>query len=122
MIMDGLNDHLIYLASPYSSKDSDIRESRYNWACSAVNDLISLGFLVYSPIVHFAYVAEEYNLPMDFDFWQGINKAMLSRCQELLVLTIPGWEKSKGVQAEIEMAEEIGIPIRYTRHGSRGRD
>ena len=37
---------------------------------------------------------------------------MLQRCDELIVLTLTGWETSRGVQAEIAFAKEINLPIK----------
>lgn len=36
---------------------------------------------------------------------------MLARCDDLIVLKIPGWELSKGVADEIVWAKELNISI-----------
>ncbi len=110
-------ERLIYLSSPYSHEDEKIRKLRYDIACETTADLLTLGFLVYSPILHSAPLAESYSLPRIWNFWERIDREMLSRCQEVLVVTVDGWRESEGVQAEIEMAKEMGIPVRYTAHG-----
>ena len=38
---------------------------------------------------------------------------MLSKSDALVVLTLPGWAESSGVQSEIFFAEERDIPISY---------
>jgi hypothetical protein len=38
---------------------------------------------------------------------------MLSRCDDLAVLCLPGWRESVGVRAGIVFAQEIGIPVRF---------
>jgi hypothetical protein len=38
---------------------------------------------------------------------------MLKECAKLMVLTMPGWEDSKGVSGEIAIAKELGIAIEY---------
>jgi dCTP diphosphatase len=38
---------------------------------------------------------------------------MLSKCDRVIVLKLPGWENSKGVAAEIARAEELGLPIEW---------
>ncbi len=38
---------------------------------------------------------------------------MLSICDRMIVLCQRGWKESVGVQAEIKLAEEFGMPIEY---------
>lgn len=38
---------------------------------------------------------------------------MMAACDELVVLLLPGWRESEGVQAEIDLALELDLPIRY---------
>jgi len=112
---------VIYLASPYSHPDPAVRELRYEIAGEVATRLLHSGHLVYSPIVH-SHPLVLHGLSTGWEYWRDLDMAMLSRCQELLVLTISGWAESEGVQAEILAAKEMGMPIRYTWHGSRGRE
>lgn len=106
---------LTYLASPYSHHDPEVREERYRQACYTTAALMRNGHLVYSPIVHsHPLTRHPYGLPTTWDYWRTLDEAMLSRCQELLVLTIYGWEDSEGVMAEVRLAKNLGIPVRYT--------
>ena len=103
----------VYLASPYTDPDPLVREMRFSDALRHVACSTMAGEIMYSPIVHFHECALVYTMPKDFEFWQKINFAMLSRAAELHVLQLPGWENSKGVAAEIAYAKAHGIPIRY---------
>jgi hypothetical protein len=47
--------------------------------------------------------------------WMRADLEMLGRCDQLCVLMLPGWEKSRGVREEIEFAQERQIPIIYLR-------
>ena len=38
---------------------------------------------------------------------------MIKRMDTLRVLMLPGWDRSKGVAAEIAEAERLGIPVFY---------
>jgi hypothetical protein len=49
----------------------------------------------------------------DFAYWGGYNRTMLMLASKVVVLRIDGWATSKGVTAEIALAEELGIPIEY---------
>lgn len=103
----------IYLASPYTSPDPDLVESRFLAAERYVANYLSTDVWVYSPIVHCHELAKRHSLPKDFDFWIQYNFAMLEKAGALFVLQLPGWETSKGVSAEIEFARKRHIPIQY---------
>lgn len=45
--------------------------------------------------------------------WLDRALADLRICDMMLVLTFPGWEESEGVMAEIEMAENMKIPVEF---------
>lgn len=102
-----------YLASPYSHQNPEIREERFRLAEQAVAYLLRRSAWVYSPIVHCHALALRYTLPKDFDYWMDYNFAMLSRARELMVLTLPGWEESRGMEAERDFADAQGIPTTF---------
>ena len=103
---------MIYLGSAYSHPDPAIREQRFQIACRVTAALLRAGHLTISPIAH-SHVLVEHGLPTDWIFWEKFDRQLLERCDELLVLTLPGWQESVGVQAEIRIATELNIPIRY---------
>ena len=103
---------MIYLASPYSHPDPNVREQRYQAACRATAELLRSGEPAFSPIVH-SHVLVRFGLPGDWEFWQRSDRALLCRCQRLVVLTLDGWRESRGVQAEIDLAIELDLPIGY---------
>ena len=103
---------MIYLASPYSDPDPAIQEQRFQYACAAAAELMRRGMLVFSPIAHTHPIAQ-YGLPKDWEFWKKYDEAFLEVCTKIIVLTIPGWSKSVGVQAEIEICKRAGKPVEY---------
>ena len=103
---------MIYLASPYTHVDDAVRESRFDAACLATSTLMRAGLSVYSPIVH-SHPLVRYGLPIEWEFWQDHDCEHLRRCDSVIVLTLDGWKASRGVQAEIELAIEFDLPIRY---------
>lgn len=103
----------IYLASPYTHPDPSVQRQRYHDVTLAVAQLVDAGHIVYSPIAHFHPIAELHSLPGDYTFWSRINTAMLRGAQALHVLQLDGWKHSKGVQAEIDLALRLELPIRY---------
>ena len=103
---------MIYLASPYSHPDSQVRQARFEAACRAAADLIRAGQPVIAPIVQ-GHALVRYGLPGDWTFWEPLARAYLARCDEILVLTLDGWEDSEGVQAEMALASARGKRVDY---------
>lgn len=102
---------LVYLACPYSHPDVDVRELRFFKANHYAAKLMEAGILVFSPISHTHPIAEAGDLPKGWDFWERYDRAYLSICRALVVLTLDGWNESKGVQAEIKIMDELRRPV-----------
>lgn len=102
-----------YIGSPYSHHDPAVVYDRFRRVEKFTADMLKNGHFVYSPIVHCHELAREHKLPTDFNFWMDYNLAMLQVAKELIVCMLPGWEESKGLQAEIEAAGRHEISIRY---------
>lgn len=102
---------LIYLSSPYDDPDPDVRLKRFHEACKAASELMQLGYLVFSPIAHTHSIAVGWGLPLEFDYWEAFDRRMIAACDEVVVLTIPGWSQSKGIAAELKIAAELGKPV-----------
>lgn len=101
---------MIYFASPYSSPDPDVRTWRFHQACRATAALMQQGLIVISPIVH-SHPLVAHGLPTSWEFWARLDREFLARCDVLAVLMLPGWQESVGVQAEIRLAQELGLPV-----------
>lgn len=104
---------LIYLAVPYSHKDPAVIEERFNIVNTVAARLMAEGNYIFSPISHTHPIAKAGSLPLGWDYWEGYDRRVLSSCDKIMVLRIPGWEDSKGVQAEIQIGKELGIMIEY---------
>jgi hypothetical protein len=104
---------LIYLACPYSHKDPAVKEERFKQVNKLAAAFISEGFYVLSPISHCHSIALEGELPSEWSYWEGYDRAIIKSCKGMWVFKLPGWEQSTGVQCEIKIAEEMGIPIEY---------
>ena len=103
---------LCYLCSPYSHSDPAVREQRYEAACRATAELICQGRSVFAPIPYTHNLCR-YDLPLDWQFWQKHDLRFLEMCSEVIVLKLPEWEKSVGVQAEIAAARALGKPVTF---------
>ena len=103
---------LYYLASPYTHPNKNVKKRRAEEVTKAAVDLLHLGVYTFAPI---AYNApwEKYHIPGDWAFWEDFDKTFVERCDAILVLKLDGYKESVGVNAEIEFAHEIGIPVYY---------
>lgn len=107
---------LIYLACPYMHKDDQVIEDRVDAATKTAGLLIAEGYYIYSPITHSHPISKKVSLPGDWAFWEGYDRVFLKACKGLYVLKVDGWEQSIGVQAEIKIAKELGIPVEYLEY------
>ena len=101
----------IYVASPYSHPNSLVMHSRFEKVEKFVAGMLKNEEVVYSPIVHCHELARKYEFPTRFEYWQKINRGMLSGASKLVVYCMKGWSTSAGVRAEIEFAKQCGIPV-----------
>lgn len=82
--------------------------------------LIQSGVVVYSPIVHCHPIAMRYKLPGDHEYWELFDKTMLANAERFGVLAVDGWEQSKGIRQELEIANELDKPISYFEFAQSG--
>ena len=102
---------LTYLAVPYSDIDPDVRAARFQMANIAAASLMRNGHKVFSPISHTHPIAQAGNLPRGWDYWQAYDRIFLEMSGLVVVLQIDGWEASKGVAGEVEIARRLAIPV-----------
>ena len=114
--MKHTTDKFVYLASPYSDKESSIQEDRYRKAATVCGAYLRAGAIIYSPIVHCHHIAKIAKMPTDAAFWWRYNRAMLSQAGELWLLTLDGWQQSKGMRKESMYAIQHEIPISYVSY------
>lgn len=106
----------IYLCVPYSSPDPDVRKWRVEQANIKAAELMMQGHLVFSPLSHSHPISFHCKVdPCDHDFWLKQDLWILDICDEMHILCLDGWEKSKGIATEIEYAKSKGMGIVY--HG-----
>lgn len=104
---------MIYLASPYSHPDKTIVKTRVGLTMQCTAALIRGGHYVWSPIVHCHEMAGLYEMPTDAEFWRAYNFSFIRRADAMYVLKIPGWDESKGIKMELDLAREIFLPVAF---------
>ena len=45
------------------------------------------------------------------------DEPLLAASRGVIVCKLPGWDRSKGIEMEIEMAKKYGIPVYYMEPG-----
>jgi hypothetical protein len=106
---------LIYLAVPYSHFNREVVELRFKAVNKVAAKLMAGGAFVFSPISHTHPIAKE-GLPKGWDYWEPYDRLMISKCDMMMVLKLPGWEDSVGVTEEILIAMELKIPVIYIEY------
>lgn len=102
---------MLYLATPYSHENPEIRRERYLKACRITAVLMKAGIPVFSPLLNSVPAVEEGGLELEHDGFLAIDLPILRRCEEVLIVDIDGWDKSKGVQTEMNEALLRSIPV-----------
>lgn len=106
-----MKNKLIYLAVPYSNNNPTIEESRFKEVNLAAAHFFRAGLQIFSPISHCHPIKTD--IGGSFEIWGKFCIEMLSKCDELYVLTMPGWRESKGVSEEIKFSLNNNIPVTY---------
>jgi len=111
----------IYIASPYTHQDPIVVQRRFEQVERITAAMLKAGIHAYSPIVHCHELAKKYKLPVRFDFWRDHNFAILAKASQLTVVCLEGWQTSKGITEERNLATMLSIPIRYRMEDADSR-
>jgi hypothetical protein len=116
---------MIYLACPYWHFDKEIRNVRHQVANKAAAYLLyTLQEPIFSPLTHNVPLSnlllKRYGLKsghgetLGHEFWvKVVDLPILRKCNKLIVVTMAGWDESKGVEEELFAAQTVQIPIQY---------
>ena len=103
----------MYLATVYSQHPQGIHVA-FEDAARAAAWFVGMGVTVFCPIAHTHPIAIHGDLdPRDHAIWIPLDKPFMRSAQGLIVVKMPGWEKSKGIKIEIEEFEKAKKPIFY---------
>jgi len=100
---------MIYLASPYTHRESHIRRGRYKAACEIAAKFMEAGEPVFSPISHGHGICEMGDVGVDYETWQKVDERLLRACDLIVVLKLDGWERSRGISAELKAGTRLGL-------------
>ena len=107
--MNSLTNKLVYVASPLSHTDPEVRERRYELVRDYIGRQYEEGSqdMYYSPIMYCHEIGKLFKLPHDAAFWKNMDHLMLEKADKLEILMLDGWEESIGVKGEIEHWENF---------------
>jgi uncharacterized protein DUF1937 len=104
---------MIYLASPYTHADKEVMQDRFERVCKVASRLMRSGLIVFSPISHTHPIAVAGELPRDWEYWKRFDDEFIRAAEKVVVVKMDGYEISRGVQAEIRIAENLGKLVEF---------
>lgn len=106
---------MIYLASPYTHFDKNIRQVRAVAAGLVCATLMARGETIFCPVTngHFLVQVSTPLQQWTHEQWIQYNFPILDQCKKMVVAQLPGWHKSKGILEEISRAEASKVPIEH---------
>ena len=105
---------ILYVAAPFTHREASTREHRFQVACRASALLMQSNICCFSPLSHSVPIVRYGGKSLDeldSDFWLTMDIPFLERSDELLILGLGGWERSKCVLAEMLFALKNHKPI-----------
>lgn len=82
---------------------------------AAANSLMLAGFVPYCPMIDFQFfLGLRDNEEIGVEVIKGCTMSFVEHWAEA-VLVLPGWEKSCGVRAEVDVAVRCHIPVFYSK-------
>ena len=89
-----------YLATPYTKYQGGVSMAYLEALRAAARCTVHL-IPVFSPIVHFHPISAHIE-PQSHEFWMQACAPFMSAAASVIVVKMPGWEKSAGLMSEIE--------------------
>jgi len=108
---------LYYLATPIRSHRNtestrEVEQTvRYIKNLDVAHSLTSAGWLVYSPFLHYRDMTLKFSMSNDWHEWEKRSLGMLERCDGVIALDLPDYQKSVGMNAELHRARQLLMPI-----------
>jgi hypothetical protein len=103
----------VYLACPYTSEVAGQLEERMEMFYRTVAHLQKSGVFVVSPLFMHQVLKYDPALGHDWNFWKGYAEELIGRSDEMRVLCLNGWDRSKGIRGEIEIAKSMGKSVSF---------
>jgi len=101
----------VYLACPYNSPWRIVRWLRYRKITKIAGNYMLEGYIVFSPITH-SHPIHNFQSKELFThtFWLNQDRRFLDWADVLVVIKIPGWKDSVGVDWEVKYMQKAKKP------------
>jgi len=107
------NSAIEYLGIPYTDDDPAVEDWRAEVSNVVAAELTRQGRVIFAPISAWHHIAKKYTLPGTFEYWLKLDEEFIKASKKLLIVTLPGYKESKGVNEEIRLAKKYLIPVEY---------
>lgn len=105
---------LLYLGTPYNDENKAVEEERLAIFRKIAAEIeISGDYHVISPMYTLYLIEHGHKLPTTWDFWKSYGELLISKCDVIYIIKSQGWDKSKGVIGEIELAKKYNKPLKF---------
>lgn len=110
--MSGVCSKVVYLSAPYSSEQPEIAERRFHALLDLQVALLNAGITCINPLANaLPFICQPNEQSLDYNTILDIDLKILARCDEMVVLALPGWSQSEGVKRELEYAITLKKPV-----------
>lgn len=100
-----------YVATPYTKHPHGLGAA-FAEACTVTGRLVQAGVAAFSPIAHGHMIGQMASFDQtDHDFWTRVDRPFMDVASGILVVTMPGWQESRGVAEEVKYFEARGLPV-----------
>ncbi|MCS2147435.1 DUF1937 family protein [Scandinavium manionii] len=101
----------IFLACPYSHTDGVVVNERFNTCNQVAATIIESGNIVFSQVSMSHPINQVFQHTEKGEVgkrWAPIDAFFMSTMDELIIIDLPGWDQSVGIQREIAFFEQRG--------------
>lgn len=101
----------IFLACPYSHADESVVNQRFNACNEVAAAIIESGNAVFSQVTMSHPINQVFRHTEKSGVgkrWAPVDAFFMQTMEELIILDLPGWDKSAGIQREIAFFEQRG--------------
>ncbi|MCL2338943.1 MAG: DUF1937 family protein [Proteobacteria bacterium] len=116
-----------YIAHPYRHKDKSVEDDRIKKVAETAGSLVLYGkksnsdIKVLAPVLHNSVIhrINNFNHEEVSYIFNNFDFHFLKSAKAMIVITLPGWEESTGVRAEINFCDKNNIPVFYLGYEDR---
>lgn len=102
-----------YLGLPYTNGSRFMLNFRAEISNLIASELVKEGRIIFAPISAWHHIAMKYDLPTSFEYWARLDEEFIKISKKLLIIRLPGWRESSGIELELSLADKYDVPVEY---------